>query len=135
MGPSMGPPATFAWSTHENSLVRHSLNAIVDHRRCDVPDSILFDVNMGRKAELGPFWVPPGVKAKRLGQMAYTRPSLTPRPQPCATTTVPRRLDNNFEAIRTITGARPREEVLVGAGGLLSWQTLMARADSNRSTS
>lgn len=59
------PPITHCWRPNEQSLARRSFNEIAQcpslRREHDASASMIRDVNMGRQAEWGPLWTPPGL--------------------------------------------------------------------------
>jgi hypothetical protein len=62
----MAPFSSNVWSPGESSLKRSSFNALVAQRQTDVPEMIEREKTMGRQAEFGPGWTPPGIAARRL---------------------------------------------------------------------
>eukprot|EP00443_Scrippsiella_acuminata_P103324 CAMPEP_0115682548 /NCGR_PEP_ID=MMETSP0272-20121206/57915_1 /TAXON_ID=71861 /ORGANISM="Scrippsiella trochoidea, Strain CCMP3099" /LENGTH=261 /DNA_ID=CAMNT_0003121935 /DNA_START=16 /DNA_END=798 /DNA_ORIENTATION=+ len=78
------------WSAGENSIVRNSFNAIVKRKQCDVPSAIWKQTTMGRQAELGPTWVPNGIKARVLaGTLPPEEESRVSCPSPLHTMPLP----------------------------------------------
>eukprot|EP00927_Polykrikos_kofoidii_P045382 TRINITY_DN3933_c0_g1_i2.p1 TRINITY_DN3933_c0_g1~~TRINITY_DN3933_c0_g1_i2.p1 ORF type:complete len:134 (-),score=19.02 TRINITY_DN3933_c0_g1_i2:145-546(-) len=122
--------STYHWSPGEASLARQSLNALVSHKKFDVPEAIMWQVSMGKKAEMGEGWLPSGVKARRRAEGMMDRPESTPVQRPGALSALPRRLDDNFMASRTSMPARPSEEVIMSSGGFLTWQQPLRRTVS-----
>mmetsp|Transcript_108951 Transcript_108951/g.216369 ORF Transcript_108951/g.216369 Transcript_108951/m.216369 type:complete len:265 (+) Transcript_108951:113-907(+) len=57
--------STTHWSATEHSLLRESFNGIVSRHRVDPTDTLIRDGNMGRQAELGSDWCPPGLFHRR----------------------------------------------------------------------
>jgi len=57
------------WKVSEISIGRDSFNAIVDSRKFDVPSAIMRQLSMGRQAEFGPKWTPPGIHARQLSEL------------------------------------------------------------------
>eukprot|EP00928_Gymnodinium_smaydae_P073590 TRINITY_DN5677_c0_g2_i1.p1 TRINITY_DN5677_c0_g2~~TRINITY_DN5677_c0_g2_i1.p1 ORF type:complete len:165 (+),score=32.56 TRINITY_DN5677_c0_g2_i1:108-602(+) len=125
---------TTNWSPGESSLARQSFNKIVQHKHFDVPEAIMWQVSMGRQAELGTNYIPPGIQARLNAERLRDRPSLEPRPKPGLTATLPRRLDSDFHASRSHRAARPSDEMLLASGGFLSWQQPLARSSSAAGT-
>mmetsp|Transcript_52225 Transcript_52225/g.86524 ORF Transcript_52225/g.86524 Transcript_52225/m.86524 type:complete len:305 (+) Transcript_52225:147-1061(+) len=60
------PSSTTIWDSGESSLCRDSFNSMVQHRKVDTTEIMMRTAQMGRQAELGPSWSPPGIVARRM---------------------------------------------------------------------
>lgn len=58
--------STMAWRPNETSLARDSVNAIISGSKFDVPEAMMRQTSMGRQAEFGPDWIPPGINARKM---------------------------------------------------------------------
>lgn len=61
--------STTCWPATEVSLSRNSFNSIVERKRMDVTEVMLRHGSMGRQAELGSDWCPPGLLSRQLAEV------------------------------------------------------------------
>jgi len=66
----MAPLTSNVWSPGESSLKRSSFNALVEHKKADVPEILTRAQTMGRQAEFGPGWTPSALVARRIADGA-----------------------------------------------------------------
>lgn len=70
---SRGNGSTTTWRTSETALVRDSANSIFSGAKFDMPEAMMRMTAMGRQAEFGADWVPPGIHARQMADRITKR--------------------------------------------------------------
>jgi len=68
-----GNGSSTTWRTSETALVRDSANSIFSGTKFDMPEAMMREKSMGRQAEFGADWVPPGIHARQMADRITRR--------------------------------------------------------------
>lgn len=76
-------PAPSSWKPTEHTLSRDSLNSIlVGKPKIDITEVMMKDATMGRVAELGEGWKPPGIVSREIAEILSGKQNRQSRPGP-----------------------------------------------------